>query len=86
MTEWQPIETAPRDGFFLVYEDGAVRTMFRLKGEFHSPAYPAIEGVYDNIVGEDAKRITGGRALKVCDIIREPTHWMPLPEPPKVKE
>lgn len=77
---WQPIETAPRDGFFLVYEDGAMRAMFRHNGEFQSPAYAAIDGEYgENIVGDDAKRLTGGRLLKVCDIIREPTHWMPLP-------
>jgi hypothetical protein len=84
---WQPIETAPKDGFFLVHENGCIRTMFRFEGEWQSPAYAAIVGVDgDNIVGRDAETLTGGRKLKVCDQIWEPTHWMPLPASPKATQ
>lgn len=82
--EWFPIESAPADGVFLVHEDGAIRTMFRYKGEWKSLAYAALEDEWGgHIVGEDAKRIAGGRLLKVLDVIHTPTHWMPLPEPPQ---
>ena len=29
---WRPIETAPKDGYFLVHEDGAIRVKLRHKG------------------------------------------------------
>lgn len=82
--EWLPIEDAPKDGIFLVYDGGAMRTMWRHKGEWQHLAYAAIVSEYgDNIVGKDAERITGGRRLKVCDCIYAPTHYMPLPAAPE---
>ena len=35
---WQPIETCPLDGLFLVYEDGAMRMMYRTRGEWQATA------------------------------------------------
>ena len=40
--EWQPIETCPETGFFLVEEDTAIRTMWRYKGVWSSPQWPGL--------------------------------------------
>ncbi len=65
MSEWQPIETAPRDGTrVLVYEPG-------------HPSYEDDAGFIDlayHLYGEVWASVNGGS---------EPTHWMPLPDPPK---
>jgi len=65
MTEWQPIETAPKDGYFLVYLPG------------HHP-------VTGNVT---SARFRAGNPFFIgsnmaCDV-DPPSHWMPLPEPPK---
>ena len=74
MTEWQPIETAPKDGtpMLLFY-----------------PILGVCFGCWDHIgtadwwiadsVGEDP---SGWRCPYQEDDM-EPTHWMPLPAPPK---
>lgn len=60
MSEWQPIETAPRDG------------SFALGSSYEEWKYPFIMNFSDaqwvNTCGYDEV---------------SPTHWMPLPEPPK---
>lgn len=65
---WQPIETAPKDGTIIFVEayDHA-----RLTGPVHSGYWsPAYEGgPYAWVEDYD---------YKICD----PTHWMPLPQPP----
>jgi hypothetical protein len=51
MSTWEPIDSCPADGLFLVYEDGAIRLMFRTKGEWQATAVAvdqygaSIEGV-----------------------------------------
>ena len=58
--DWQPIETAPKDGYaILAWVSGWRRAHI----------------VYWD--GEEWVGVTGLSKLKV------PTHWMPLPEPPK---
>ena len=71
MTEWQPIETAPKATPVLVYNSddwgwGANKILIGINNEW----------------GEDWK-------VLFCDLgdlnymrLIEPTHWMPLPEPP----
>lgn len=85
--EWQPIETAPQDGYFLVHEDEAIRALFRFRGQWQKIGYPAIiSNIWgDAIVGDDAKRfLPPGYRLEIRDgCCENPTHWMPLPEPPK---
>ena len=57
MTEWQPIETAPRDGYHI--------QLYRHDIQF---------------VGYYAE---AGWCMQGCKLIEpQPTHWMPLPEPP----
>ena len=66
MNEWQPIETAPKDGTPILMWDGDMIYVI----SWYVPQntrYPA------QWREADGKRY--------CDY--DPTHWMPLPEPPK---
>jgi hypothetical protein len=86
---WQPIETAPADGYMLVHEDGAIRALLRLKGAWQAPGYPALVANShwaEVLVGDDAKRILEplGYRLAIRDgCCENPTHWMPLPPAPE---
>ncbi|MEO0943239.1 MAG: DUF551 domain-containing protein [Pseudomonadota bacterium] len=67
--EWQPIETAPKDGtevilFYWWYIDGGLVTA----GYWH-PVFDDVKGGFWY-----ADLVNAGAA--------DPTHWMPLPEPP----
>ena len=67
---WQPIETAPRD-IFTPFIAG-----FALDEEGYSPK--AREMVWSE--AEQSFRLTSDPSWKYCP---QPTHWMPLPAPPK---
>jgi hypothetical protein len=81
--EWQPIETAPRDGRLLLMTDGKNTCV----------CYPkALPRPVDLLVGEVYP--FSSRAGDVWEYFRDevnapghswsmrPTHWMPLPPPP----
>lgn len=72
MSEWQPIETAPKDGTAVwAIEDGAPHglTMPHYVVVFWAPsARYSARGFWQ----------CADRAL-----VAQPTHWMPLPDPPK---
>lgn len=61
MTEWQPIETAPKDDLLLGYAEGMMRLVMWENGAWVQVGATIEKGWF------------------------EPTHWMPLPEPPKEK-
>jgi len=63
---WQPIETAPKDGTFVL-----------LSGH----ELPVWQGSWVGRVGRYP--INGWTRFNSVDIDWSPTHWMPLPEPPK---
>lgn len=70
--EWQPIETAPDDERVLVWAQG-----------FHNPVV-AENSVYDWLMmgpGEHDLPCDGSPAGGLFRL--KPTHWMPLPAPPK---
>jgi hypothetical protein len=73
MMEWQPIETAPKDRNILVCEaDGKVSVASHTLQHFPR-AKPSWVGMCrDEFVFDEAEGM----------IWFEPTHWMPLPEPP----
>ena len=81
--EWQPIETAPKDAFVLLYEDGAMRCGMWEGGKWAPAEIPIlIDKVGNQLVGREVEEYRGER-LGLAGFLYEPTHWMPLPEPPK---
>lgn len=69
MTEWKPIETAPKDQFVLlaVPDDGEMEA-FVAMAKWQGLGWYGVDdfGLTFNPVGEP-----------------QPTHWMPIPQPPK---
>ncbi len=77
--EWQPIETAPRDGTeIIVGVDIAsvwiVRNARFVKATNWTPQEP------DDVDGWWAQR--NSVTQEHLDGIYEPTHWLPMPDPP----
>jgi len=72
MSDWQPIETAPKhiDVLLLCPHRGVVR------GRWQDDAYAQKPRPYWT---NDRERIWGIRQTRDD----QPTHWMPLPDPPK---
>jgi hypothetical protein len=70
MSEWQPIETAPKDGRRLILHwstTGYVDVRYWRPGQERWWGFPDSDPRYDPDL-----------AIK-----NVPTHWMPLPKPPK---
>lgn len=69
MSEWQPIETAPKDGrkFLACWHGKNQKTGDQYKYE---PECMAWDGDFYWVVDGGQPSVS-------------PTHWMPLPEPPK---
>lgn len=78
MAEWQPIETASKDGeAVLLYKPDE-----RMVGEYMLAGYwGSWPGQADSWIACDGKPL--GYFSKVIEKAQGyPTHWMPLPEPP----
>ena len=81
MSEWQPIETAPKDEPVLLLCGAWIAVgRFMLYG-FRDGGFWTLPFIDDD-----------GRVEEACDnswdhgiISLKPTHWMPLPDPPKSK-
>lgn len=71
--EWQPIETAPKNGSILLVTD---------KEEMYLAGWWNWSFVFPTR-GTDAWRVVGSDRGDGCEIIN-PTHWLPLPAIPKV--
>ena len=83
---WQPIETAPKDGTtILLTAPGRVTV-----GEWHPEQWPTASE-YHGTTGEYLGQYETGECKPASWISWDggffdedpPTHWMPLPEPPK---
>ncbi len=74
MSEWQPIETAPRDGSDVLVFGGTYSSEC-ISCEFYGVAFNAVAIAWWD---ERSKTWNGGDL-----VTHNPTHWMPLPEPPK---
>jgi hypothetical protein len=81
MVEWQPIETAPRDGshVLVVMHDGSVGFGWfggrnvPMQTVAHWWSNPGEEGWYPSVGAGDADPLS-------------PTHWKPLDEPQELRE
>jgi hypothetical protein len=71
MTDWQPIETAPKQKVILLWALTDTDTgNWKMAAGYWMPGY-----------GDEPGEWTwDGHRLKSYDA--QPTHWMPLPEPP----
>jgi hypothetical protein len=65
--EWQPMATCPPAGLFLVYEDGAVRVMYRSAGEWQATAVA---------VDQWGAAVDGVRVRETG--VYEPALWRPI--------
>lgn len=72
MTEWHPIETAPYDEEILVYSEKGMTGRFGWSKMY----------VCTTLEGEFFTEASG----ELCSEMENPTHWMPLPDPPKAKD
>ena len=90
MSEWQPIATAPKDGEnFIAWDDGAVQI-------YHGDSRDVLPYVSADVLvtdppygieggrGGDSKDYAKAKYLGTCHGDWPITHWMPLPEPPKL--
>jgi len=66
--EWQPIDTAPKDGTFWIYG----RQCKNCEPEM-------VIGWYNKLW----KKFCYADGYGSSEIMKEPTYWMPLPKPPK---
>jgi hypothetical protein len=76
MSDWQPIKTAPKDGtrVLLVWEYGLVLAHWTDDAAFKQCAFGP---------GWEVDRSEGDCWYAFSLRPDQPTHWMPLPEPPK---
>lgn len=76
--EWQPIETAPKDGTefqaWLILENDKLHGFWEPRCKYNEDGILGIWGRID--YDEEDWDYTYFQLV--------PTHWMPLPEPPKV--
>lgn len=76
MSEWMDIETAPRGGPLLLFEKrGAMKRRYNLAS--HNPKFGG-----EFFVGRYSQHHSCWLSMP-GDYVRSPTHWLPLPEPPK---
>jgi hypothetical protein len=77
MTEWQPIETAPRDGRDVLLTVGIVRPEM-----YYDCAVARWNKKWQRwLIGDPEAEYKTERQVE-HDEFGSPTHWMPLPEPP----
>ena len=83
MADWQPIETAPKSNFILVCEheddpladfEVTIKVVWAEKDEAGNYQWALEAGIFPNTDRRGFIWYSG-----------QPTHWMPLPEPP-IKE
>ena len=69
MNTWQPIETAPKDGTLV---------LTCVEGVYYRPITGVWSSYHPNQAGKTCWRTSPVGGDKIA-----PTHWMPLPDPPK---
>ena len=68
--QWRPMKDAPRDGTDIIVYDGDVRTISTFGKTAHVPIYGFLKMAWSDPYDADL-------------MDPEPSHWMPLPDPPE---
>lgn len=77
MSDWQPIETAPKDGTrVLLYRESRFEWTRIIVGQWDTERFANKPRPYWT---HDLERLTGKTEARATTV----THWQPLPEPPK---
>lgn len=80
MSEWQPIETSPKDGTrVLIFNGYGAMDIAGYVEQFTE----RLEFVRSDKDGDVYQTVRNDFSYWDTDIAYDPTHWMPLPEPPK---
>lgn len=74
ISQWQPIETAPRSGSVIVWDESLAMP----RVAFYATSFE--DGDHAWVY---ARQIGDGDKPPLAFIVVTPTHWMPIPEPPK---
>ena len=83
--DWQPIETAPRDGTpILIWQPDGKRNMLTVNEQGDRVEYDDNRYAigYWRVWQKVSKWMWGNRN---CSHV-SPTHWMPLPKPPEISK
>lgn len=80
--DWQPIETAPKDGTVVLIYQGKEECCCAT-AKYVDTSHKELE-----VVGQKGKKVISEWVEYTsgywdADGFYDPTHWMPLPEPPK---
>jgi hypothetical protein len=78
MSDWQPIETAPKDGTPILGTDGARLARFH----WHTYTWPRQSSIWLQHGCTAWSEEVDVHNFEGTWESFEPTHWMPLPEPP----
>ena len=85
MSDWQPIETAPKDGTeILLWAKDVGPRVGSFDSEFNNdPDGYRPYGGWWSLTGEISPAFPAWRDLEEVPAKNTPTHWMSLPEPPE---
>lgn len=89
MTEWQPIETAPKGRKLLIGYPNQLRKWRTVTAKYYPPQTLRLHDDHDDWDTEGDGYAPEGwyEETETHEVILplecEPTHWMPLPAPPK---
>lgn len=76
--KWQPIETAPKDGTWILACKGSFQPAIARWTQYHHG------GSFEYIDPEDYADESHFDDIVSCSEKWTPTHWMPLPAPPTI--
>ncbi len=86
MSEWQPIETAPKDDtivdLWVQFEDSPNQPQRAANCYWREDCIDPLDSGWECIYAEMYSRDAGIHCPSF-PVIGKPTHWMPLPAPPK---
>ena len=82
--EWQPIDTAPKDGTIILFWSTRDGVCMGHWGEYKRPKWEQIDEETKKLRGyDDYSTWEASNGQGICMWAAGATHWMPLPTEPK---